>query len=199
MSEDRRRSVEAYDSCAGTYAEITRNGHPETREALRRFADAVGEGARVLEVASGPGWDADFLESRGVTVRRTDLSEGFIGFQTSRGKTVERLDLLDGDLGGSWDGLVGLYVLQHVARVRTDEVVARMAAALRRGGVLLISFQEGEAEDERAEAEGGISEPVRRSQEEMRDAVERGGLEIVSWHGFEGREADWVLLIAYRP
>jgi hypothetical protein len=64
---------------------------------------------------------------------------------------------------------------------------------------LLISFQEGEAEDERAGAEGGISEAVRRSQEEMRDAVERGGLEIVSWHGFEGREADWVLLIAYRP
>ena len=50
----------------------------------------------------------------GLSIWRTDLSEGFITFQQKRGRTVHPLDLIEGDLGGPCDGLVALYVIQHI-------------------------------------------------------------------------------------
>jgi 2-polyprenyl-3-methyl-5-hydroxy-6-metoxy-1,4-benzoquinol methylase len=193
------RTVAAYDAHAETYADITRSGHAETREALGLFARHLGAGARVLEVASGPGWDADWLEQAGLIVRRTDLSEGFIAVQRARGRTVERLNLIEDDPGGPWDGIVALYVMQHVARDLTGAVVARLAGALRPGGLLLTSFQEGEGEEEQTGSEGGTYEVVRRSEDEVFAAVGQIGLEVVRLHVFQGTEARWMLVTARRP
>jgi len=96
-----RATVAGYDACAVSYAAETDHAPtPEHVEALERLAASAGPGGRVLEAASGPGWDADRLEALGLSVQRTDLSAGFIAFQQGRGKTVDRLDLITGDLGG---------------------------------------------------------------------------------------------------
>ena len=73
-------------------------------------------GGTVLEVGSGPGWDADLLEAHGVAVRRTDLTRAFIDLQAARGKVVERLDVTTDELGGPYDAVLALAVLQHVER-----------------------------------------------------------------------------------
>ena len=198
MTDNNRRTVEAYDAHAAEYAAITRDGLPIGKEALTRFAAAVGVGARVMEVASGPGWDADELEARGLIVRRTDLSEGFIAVQRRRGKTVERVDLIAGDLGGPWDGFVALYVLQHIERADIDRVIARMVAALRPGGVLLASFQEGEGDCEQKGSEGGVYRVVQWRPEDMLARLARHGLEVLWNHSFQGSEARWTILIARR-
>lgn len=198
MSGASRRTVEAYDDHAVDYAEVTRDGHPETRRALRQFLCEVGPGARVLEVASGPGWDADALEAGGVSVERTDLSDGFIAFQRGRGKTVTRLDLVDDDLGGPWDGLVALYVLQHMDRDAMHGVVGRLAATLHPGGVLLTSFQEGGGQREETGAEGGTYRVVKWRPQAMLDLMATHGLDVVWSRSFQGSEARWTILIARR-
>jgi hypothetical protein len=78
VSEDlarNRATVAGYDASAASYAAETDHAPtPDHVEALDRFVASVGAGGRVLEVASGPGWDADRLEGMGLQVRRTDLS-----------------------------------------------------------------------------------------------------------------------------
>ena len=101
-------------------------------------------GARVLEVGSGTGRDADYLEARGAHVRRTDATPAFVALQAERGKHAERLDMLSDDLGGPYDAVLALCVLIHVERARTDAVLRRIADAAR--GVVLISVREGEGE-----------------------------------------------------
>ena len=60
-----RATVAGYDACAVSYAAETDHApFPDQLEALERFAASVGSCGRVLEVASGPGWDADRLEAR---------------------------------------------------------------------------------------------------------------------------------------
>jgi hypothetical protein len=111
-----RTTVAGYDNSVASYAAETDHAPTSDHlEALEQFVAAVGQGGRVLEVASGPGWDADRLESMGLEVRRTDFSEGFIAFQQQRGRAADRLDLITGDLGGPWDGLVALYFSTSVA------------------------------------------------------------------------------------
>ena len=193
-----RATVAGYDACAASYAAETDHAPtPDHVEALERFVASVGIGGRVLEVASGPGWDADRLEAKGLRVRRTDLSEGFIAFQRERGRAVDRLDLITGDLGGPWDGVVALYVIQHVGRELVDGVIGRIAAALRPGGTLLMSFQEGEDEHTSVAAEG-IYQVVRWREADMADCLSRHGLAVEWRSAFEGREGVWITVIAHR-
>jgi 2-polyprenyl-3-methyl-5-hydroxy-6-metoxy-1,4-benzoquinol methylase len=193
-----RATIAGYDACAESYAAET--DHAPTAdhvEALQRLVAAVGPGGQVLEVASGPGWDADRLEALGLRVRRTDLSEGFIAFQRERGRAVERLDLIADDLGGPWDGVVALYVIQHIGRGLVDGVIGRVAAALRPGGTLLLSFQEGDGETT-TEGASGTYQVVRWREPDMTDCLARHGLSV-SWRSaFDGREGIWITLIAHR-
>jgi hypothetical protein len=137
------------------------------------------------------------MEARGLTVRRTDISEGFIVVQAKRGKRVERLDLIEDDLGGPYDGLVALYVIQHIGRPLVDGVVARMAGALVPDGVLLFSFQLGDGERVDAEPTGDYH-IVMWPREEMEAILVSHGFEIVWDRTEDGREACWVTLVARR-
>ena len=193
-----RATVAGYDATAADYAAET--DHAPTAdhvEALDRFVASVGSGGRVLEVASGPGWDADRLEAMGLRVRRTDLSEGFIAFQRERGRTVDRLDLIAGDLEGPWDGFVALYVIQHIGRPLVDGVVGRIAGALRPGGTLLLSYQEGEGERTSVAPEGTY-QVVRWRDADMTECLSRNGLMLDRRWLFHGSEADWITVIARR-
>ena len=193
-----RETVSGYDACAESYAaETDHEPTPDHLEALERFVAAVGSGGRVLEVASGPGWDADRLEAMGLSIRRTDLSEGFIAFQRKRGRTVHPLDLIEGDLGGPWDGLIALYVLQHIGRPLVDGVIARIAAALRPGGTLLLSFQLGE-EERFSEHPEATYQVVQWTEAAMTALLARHGLSIDWRSTFEGREGVWLTVIARR-
>lgn len=193
-----RATIAGYDACAGSYAAQTDHAPtPDHVEALERLVSSVGPGGRLLEVASGPGWDADRLEAMGLEVRRTDLSDGFIAFQRERGRTVDRLDLIADDLGGPWDGVVALYVIQHVGRALVDGVIGRIAAALRPGGKLLMSFQEGEGE-EATVGSSGTYQVVRWREADMTDCLSRHGLAVAWRSAFDGREGVWITVIAHR-
>ncbi len=193
-----RATVAGYDASAASYAAETDHAPTaEHVEALERLVASAGPGGRVLEVASGPGWDANRLEAAGLSVRRTDLSEGFIAFQRQRGRTIDQLDLITGDLGGPWDGLVALYVIQHIGRDLVDGVIGRIGAALRPGGTLLMSWQEGEGERTSVDPEGTY-QVLRWREADMIDCLARHGL-VVDWRSlFHGREADWITVIAHR-
>lgn len=198
-SANSRRTIEAYDDHAADYAKVTAPGRsPYGFGAVERFCGIVGAGAHVLELASGPGWDADAMESHGLQVRRTDASEGFIAVQAERGKRVERLDMAADDLGGPWDGVVALYVLQHIERDGVAAVIDRIVAALKPGGVFLTSFQEGTGELEQQGAEGGVYHVVQWPPADMLALMARAGLELVWRHSFQGDPHRWSLLIARR-
>lgn len=202
MSDDpialNRRTVAGYDNSVESYAaETDHDPTPDHLVALERLVAGVGPGGRVLEVGSGPGWDADRLEAMGLDVRRTDFSQGFVDFQIRRGRIAARLDLIQDDLGGPWDGLVALYVIQHVDRSLAPGVIARLAAALRPGGVLLMSFQIGEGERISSDAEGTY-QVVRWAEADMAALLARHGLAVEWRSSFAGREGVWITVIARR-
>ncbi len=76
-----RRTVQAHEHHARDYAAaVTSQPAGTDAEALRRFATAIAEGGSVLEIGSGPGRDADFLETLGIAVHRTDARLAQAGF-----------------------------------------------------------------------------------------------------------------------
>src|SRR5215207_3514748 len=147
MSLDSAETIDYYERTARHYATLISPVPPASRAAaLERLRDAIGDNRLVLEIGSGPGRDADHLESLGLRVRRTDAARAFAELQAERGKRVDALDVTADALGGPYGGVLALCVLMHVDRDAIDGVLARIAAALEPGGPLLVSVRDGHGE-----------------------------------------------------
>ena len=197
------RTVGSYERIARDYADDTAPGPDGTRafggEALRRLLAAIPAGGSALEVGSGPGWDADVLEANGVAVRRTDVTRAFIDLQAARGKVVERLDVTTDELGGPYDAVLALAVLQHVERPEMPALVGRVAAALAPGGAFLVSLREGDGEQWEVGDSGNPYFTVLWREMDFCDVLEDAGLEL-DWRSAteDSEESPWLTFLARR-
>jgi len=187
-------SLVGYESCAVDYAATTapKPGAGD-QPALVELLKLVASGSRLLEIGSGPGWDADWLEEKGLVVRRTDAAESFVRFQASRGRQAEHLDVIHDPLGGPYDGVVALYVLQHVERETLPSVFARIVAAIRDGGVFLLGLREGEGEGVEIGSKGNEYYVALWPRSEIVASLAALGLGLHWSHSFDGRDGRWLI------
>lgn len=189
------RTVESYEAIASEYAQETADS-AVLAGALARLSETVGAG-RVLEIGSGPGWDADRLEDSGLTVRRTDVTQAFIDLQRARGKDVDRLDALSDDLGGPYEAVVMLHVLQHVEPRDVPAVLHKVADALLPGAWFLVSIPRGEGAGWEIGESGRQYYRALRSTEELLDALRGVGLEP-EWTDQSVDDDGWLAVMARR-
>lgn len=193
------RTVAAYENYARRYAaNVSPQPSDSAASALRRFADRLPSGGRVLDIGSGPGWDADFLERLGVRVHRTDVTAEFRDFQAERGQQVDALDVLTDEIVDTYDGILMLCVLQHFERTEVDAVLRKLVDALRDEGELLLSHPVGEDEFWEHTSSGDYR-VVRWSGAMLDDRLQRSGLTVV-WDKCEeeGEEGPWRTVLARR-
>ncbi len=192
-----RRTIEGYEACARDYAAAVDPKPSAVGEAaLRRLASEMPRGGRALEIGSGPGWDADFLEGLGVAVDRTDVTAAFRELQAERGHVVAPLDVVEDVLPGPYDAIVVLCVLQHVERERFDEVLQKIAGALRPRGVLLASLREGEG-DSWDHGDSGDYRLVLWSADALHARLAAAGFDV-EWERRHQGNGDWLYLVARR-
>ena len=189
------RTVESYEEIADDYARETA-GDAVLAGGLTRLAETV-PGGHALEIGSGPGWDADLLEEAGMTVRRTDITQAFLEVQRSRGKQVDRLDVIHDDLGGPYDAVVALHVLQHVEPGDLPAVLAKVAGALRPSGRFLVSIPLGEGSGWETGESGKPYFRALWSEAELIDMLARAGLQS-EWteRSVEHEESGWLCVLA---
>ncbi len=185
-------TVAAYDRQARDYQVATGSTRQAVAEGLQAFAEAVGRGARILEVGSGGGRDALALEALGLEVRRTDITPGFVELLRRDGHAAVVLDPLTDDLadpdrpGTAYDGVWANACLLHVDRADLPVVLGRLAAATRPAGVIRASFKEGD--DSTWATHGSIGAP-RRFTYWRRPALEAAFAES-GWQVLETDEND---------
>jgi SAM-dependent methyltransferase len=192
------RTVESYEGIADDYARAT-TGARVLSGGLTRLGEVVPAG-HVLEIGSGPGWDADALEDAGLRVRRTDVTQAFVDFQRSRGKRADRLDAIDDDFGGPYDAVVALHVLQHVEPSDLSAVLAKVAGALRPGGRFLVSVPLGEGAGWEVGESGAPYYRALRSEADFIAALAEAGL-APEWteRSVEHEESGWLCVLAGNP
>ncbi len=110
---------------------------------LDRYAGALA-GGHVLELGSGPGCDADYLESRGLRVERTDATTVLVQRLRARGHHARLLDARAHDYGGPFDGVWANAVLLHLSPEQLEQALLTAWHATRPGGVLAVTLKEGD-------------------------------------------------------
>jgi 2-polyprenyl-3-methyl-5-hydroxy-6-metoxy-1,4-benzoquinol methylase len=190
-----RRTVESYEHIADEYARETAD-NDFSSGSLARLAASIPSG-HVLEIGSGPGWDADALEDAGLRVRRTDAAQAFVDFQQSRGKEAGRLDAIADDFGGPYDAVVAIAVLQHVPPDDLPGVLAKVAESLRPGGKFLVTVPLGHGVDWEVGKSGNRYYRALWSEDDFIAALTRVGL-MPEWTDRSGDNADsgWLTVLA---
>lgn len=191
-----QRTVESYELIADDYSRNTESDHPVLSSGLAQLAESV-PGGDVLEIGSGPGWDADFLEKAGLEVRRSDVTQGFIDFQRGRGRKIDRLDAINDDLGGPYDAVVCLHVLQHMDARELGIVPAKVAGALRPGGHFLVSIPVGEGEGWEEGESGRPYYRALRTEHQFVAALADAGLHP-TWIDRSEHADGWICILAIR-
>jgi 2-polyprenyl-3-methyl-5-hydroxy-6-metoxy-1,4-benzoquinol methylase len=189
-----RRTVQSYEGFARQYDTLCgEQPPPDVEDALRRMVQCVRVGGSVLEIGSGPGREADFVESLGAVVRRTDAAQAFLDVQAERGKEAELLNVVTDELGGPYDAVLALCVLIHVDREQIDPVLRKIRRALEPGGAFLVSMRTGEGET------SGDYHTVYWTRERFATRLVAAGLEI-QWHmqSVDCDNDEWVTFLARR-
>lgn len=168
------------------------------------FVTELGGSGRVLEIGSGGGRDALALETRGISVRRTDVSKGFVELLRESGFKADLLDPLTDDLADPlhpdrpYDGVWACACLIHVERRDFRTVLRRLAEATRPGGRLHASVRDGDGDS--AFTLGSAAAPRHYVETYWRESALRSALADASWNVGEirrcmGRPDDWWLSV----
>ncbi|HEU4811067.1 MAG TPA: class I SAM-dependent methyltransferase [Nocardioides sp.] len=201
----KRITVASYDAYADAYRAGTEEMPDSVRLAMERFVAALPDGARVLEVGSGPGRDALALEAAGLSVRRTDITPAFVALLRADGHGADLVDpladeLADPDRDAAYDGVWAAASLLHVRREDLPVVLRRLAETTRPGGVLHLALKEGDGA--RFSTHGNVAAPRHFTfwrEEQLRDVLEDAGWQVDEVDRETGpRDQPWLDVLATR-
>jgi predicted TPR repeat methyltransferase len=144
MQSENDVTLASYHAAAAKYVERTPGLGPQLSAYLDEIAARLSPGASVLELGSGPGWAAEYLEGRGLHVRRTDATPAFVDMMRAKGHDAELLDVRTADLGGPFDAVMANAVLLHLTAAEFETVLRRAKATVVRHGLLAFTIKEGD-------------------------------------------------------
>lgn len=201
MASRNQRTLAAYERIALDYAESTK-GTPsgEIAEMMQQLVGSRPSDGVILDLGSGPGWDADYLESLGARVRRTDATQAFCGFQRARGHDIDRLDAITSPYTDPewprYDGVLAMYMLQHIERKDTFDVLKRVSDALATGALFLVSIREGSGEEWEGDSDANRYHLTLWDEAAFTGALNNVGLEPVRIVHHVDSEGPWLIFLA---
>lgn len=157
---------------------------------LDRLAELVGT-RHVLELGSGPGWDATYLEDHGLRVTRTDAAPAFVEMMRTAGHEARRLDVCTDELAGPYDAAGRRTVAAPEPR-RFEDVLQRTRRAIVNDGVLVFTVEEG---DGAAWSDAKLGLPRHFTYwraSAVREALTRTGWTVIKLDHVAGRIEPWL-------
>ena len=187
---------------ADVYRKRTTRGAEDWNQPAETIAALIDPGGSVLEIGSGPGYDAGRLEALGLRVRRTDATRAFVAMQRAEGHDADVLDVrLDdprGPGGETYDAILANAVLLHIDRGELSMVLARLLTAVRPGGVLVATFKEGDGEEWSRHKVDLPRHFVYWRSGPLAVAVANSGWELLRVESADTRWGPWLTVVARR-
>lgn len=143
---DNQKTLDAYDAHIEQYATLTpQEVSGSAKEWIDKALTYLPLGSKILELGSGTGRDADYIQSRGHQVQTSDATPGFVRFLQNKGySNALLLNALTDDLGGSYDMIFANAVLLHFNPDQLQEILAKIHAGLKHNGILAFSVKLGQ-------------------------------------------------------
>ncbi len=193
-----RETLDVYNNRANDYADMVERSKPGRH--LTDFITALPNGARVLDLGCGPGNSALDMIDAGLNVDAWDASPEMarVG-REAFGLEIEVRGFDALDAVHTYDGVFANFSLLHAAKADMPGHLARIAAALKPGGVFHIGMKTGTGEKR-----DGIGRFYAYYEDvELTGLLESAGLGVTtrafgSDEGLDGTEAPWIIMRAIK-
>lgn len=188
-------TLASYEAAAQRYRDKAAAPGPSLLAFLDRVAELVGDG-EILELGSGPGREARYLEGRGARVRRTDVTRAFVEMMRGDGYAAHVLDIRVDEFGGPYAAVFANAVLLYLTREDFDRTLDRVRSSVVDGGVLAFTLKEGDGE---AWSHAKLDLPryfTYWREPAVRVALESAGWTVVSIEHVTGRTDSWLYVLA---
>jgi len=173
-AENVDRTLATYERAAARYAELWRPA-PAVDELIGDLRRRLSAGARVLEIGSGPGFDARAMEALGLRVQRTDGARAFVDLMRAQGADARVVDVTRDELGTGFAAVFANAVLLHLTHAQAAAVLARLTRCVDLHGLLAITVKEGRGERWTSERLGLPRFFAYWTEAQLRDALESAG------------------------
>jgi 2-polyprenyl-3-methyl-5-hydroxy-6-metoxy-1,4-benzoquinol methylase len=199
MNEENKKTVDAYEQGLNEYNAAA---IPGVIGSLKDWVDTglamLPEGARILEIGSAHGRDATYMEDKGFSVYRTDVTNSFVDYMKKQGHEARVLDALTGDYGGPYDMVYASAVLLHFTAEQITQVLKKVREALNNEGLFSFSVKIGKGS---AWSDAKLNAPrffTYWKEEQLRSMLKASQFEVVFWEeGQTGHDnGNWYHVIA---
>ena len=198
MASPTDKTIAAYEQAADAYVAGSPAGVAESVAVLLDDLAARVPGGEVLELGSGPGREAQYLEARGLRVHRTDATPAFVERLRQAGHQARIVDVRRDDLGGPFDAVLANAVLLHLDRDDLGAALRACHAATRPDGLLALTLKEGDGE---AWSDAKLGIPrwfVYWREAPLRQALTNAGWTVVRLDHVQGRREPWLHALCRR-
>lgn len=188
-------TVASYETSADAY--IASRNPKESEQYAQWIAhdlEKFSKTAKIFEVGTGTGYDADYLESLGYSVVRSDAAQSFIDFNVRRGKKAVKFDVVTDKFTDMYDAILAVNVMQHLNQDEFNKALSNIASALRVGGHFLFSITVGNGSEEWHNDEGGPRYFLNWKIEDLEKVLRGAGLTMI--YKKEIGYKNWVDIIA---
>ncbi len=199
MSETNKKTLASYEAHITQYIDGTPQ---DVTGDVKTWIDAtllnLSPAARILEVGYAFGRDANYIESQGYSVERSDATLGFVEYLQQQGHEARQLNILEDAIQEKYDLVFANAVLLHFNREEVQAVIRKVNDSLNPGGLFSFSLKQGTGE-EWSDAKLGAA----RYFCYWEDAVIKGVLARAGFHDISSQEgelgrnnAKWLHIIA---
>jgi hypothetical protein len=200
---DNAKTLETYNKNVPAYVD---DQPAEVSEQLQAFITSALSGlpksAKILELGSGPGRDAEFIQSLGYHVETTDAAEPFIDYMLSRALNARKIDVLKDSYGGPYDLIYASALLLHFTDQEVSHILGQMSAALSAGGRIAIRTKGGDTAKRTDEKLGGPRYMHYFEQDHLNNMITRSGFSITKAYiesaGHDNKGIPWLHVLAQK-
>ncbi len=147
QSSTQKTTIDTYNQAADIYIQKTVDEVSGLAQVwLDKTLNLLNKDSTILEVGSATGRDANYIDSKGFHVTRTDVSQSFIDYQLEQGKTIRQMDLLKPSTKDKFDLVLACAVLLHFNPNEFDQAMNNVSQLLNLGGIFSFSIKTGEGE-----------------------------------------------------
>ena len=142
-----------------------------------RFLAVLQSGAFILDFGCGSGRDSRYFLQKGYRVEACDGSEETVKAATQNaGIPVKQMLFSELDEQERYDGIFACASILHVPSAEIPDIIGRMKKAVKKGGILYVSFKYGTFEGVRNGRY--FTDQTEESLKQVLDQV--GGLDVIS-------------------
>lgn len=188
-------TLATYQETAQRYVDAGGPPGPPLAAFLDELVDLV-PGGTVLEVGTGPGWDADHLESRGLRVLRSDATPAFVDRLRAAGHEALLLDVRDELPPGPFHAVLAQAILLHLDRRQLSDVLVRCRERVRPGGAIALTVKEGDGQGWTSAKLGAPRHFTYWREAPLREVLEAAGWHVTTLEHVQGRHEPWLYVLA---